>query len=138
MDHCREALIGFACAHGDAFEFFEFAEEVFDQVTPLVHLQIDVDRADTLRHLRDYNLGSALVQFFDDPVGIEGFIAEQGAELDACDQGRHAYGVVAISRQQYKAHKITQSIGEGEYFGRPATLGLAYGLILSPPFAPWP
>src|SRR5580704_4749276 len=31
-----ETLIGFVCAHGDAFEFLELAEEVFDQVAPLV------------------------------------------------------------------------------------------------------
>src|ERR1700738_4231855 len=30
-----ETLIGFVCAHGDAFEFVELAEEVFDLVAPL-------------------------------------------------------------------------------------------------------
>ena len=31
-----DTLIGFVCAHGDAFEFLELSEEVFDQVAPLV------------------------------------------------------------------------------------------------------
>ncbi len=136
MDQGFEALIGFACAHGDALELFEFAEEIFDQVTPLVHFQIDVDRADPLRHLGDHNLCPTLVEFFDDPVGVEGLITEQSAEFDARDERRHADGVIAISRQQYEAHKIAQRIGEGEYLGGPTALGLAYGLILSPPFAP--
>jgi hypothetical protein len=43
MDICGETLIGFVCAHGDAFEFLELAEEVLDQVAPFVDLL-------TLRH----------------------------------------------------------------------------------------
>ena len=35
MDICFEALVGFVCAHGDAFEFLELTEEVFDQMTPI-------------------------------------------------------------------------------------------------------
>src|SRR5246500_3141015 len=31
-------------AQGDAFEFLEFAEEVFDQMTPFVHLGVDLER----------------------------------------------------------------------------------------------
>jgi hypothetical protein len=34
-------LVGFVAAHGDAFELLEFAEEVFDQVTPLVDFRVD-------------------------------------------------------------------------------------------------
>jgi hypothetical protein len=36
MEVCGEALVGFVCAHGDAFEFLELAEEVLDQVSPLM------------------------------------------------------------------------------------------------------
>ncbi len=32
MDHGLEALVGFVGAHGDAFEFLEFTEEVLDQM----------------------------------------------------------------------------------------------------------
>lgn len=138
MDQGLEALIGFASAHGDALELFEFAEEVFDEMPPLVHLQIDVDGADPLRHLRDDDFRAALVEFFDDPVGIEGLVAEQCVELDAFDERRHSDRVMAISRQQLEAHEVAQGIAKSENLGRPTTLGLAYGLILSPPFAPWP
>jgi len=44
MDHGGEALIGLVGAHGDAFEFLEFAEEVLDQVSPLVELGVDPQR----------------------------------------------------------------------------------------------
>src|SRR5882762_2813599 len=30
MDHGSEALVGLVCAHGDPFEFLQFAEEVLD------------------------------------------------------------------------------------------------------------
>jgi hypothetical protein len=131
-------LIGFARAHGDALELLEFAEEVFDEVAPFVHLEVDGDRTDPLRPLRDDDFCPALVELLDDPVGIEGLVTQQSAELDAVDQRGDADGVIAISRQQHEAHQVAHGIRESEYLGRPAALRLAYGLILSPPFAPWP
>ena len=44
MDHGLEALVGFVGAHGDAFEFLEFTEEVLDEMTPFVHLGVDWER----------------------------------------------------------------------------------------------
>ena len=43
MDHGCEALIGFVGAQGDPLELFEFAEEVFDEVTRFVDFHVDVD-----------------------------------------------------------------------------------------------
>ena len=59
IDHGGKALVGFAGAHGYAFELFEFAEEVFDEMAPFVHLGIDLEllgaagmlRNDDLRYL---------------------------------------------------------------------------------------
>ena len=96
---------------------------------PLVHFQIDGDGTDPFGPLRDDDLCSALVELLDDPVGIGRLVAKQGIEPDAD-------GVIAVSRQQHEAHQVAQGIGERDDLGRPATLGLAYGLILSPPFAP--
>ena len=36
-------MIGFAGAHGDTFEFFEFGEEVFDEMAAFVHLGVDFE-----------------------------------------------------------------------------------------------
>jgi len=68
--------------------------------------------------LRDDDLGPAPVEFLDDPVGIKGFVSEQGIEVDALDQRRNPDGVVAVSGQQDEAHEIAQSIGKGQYLGR--------------------
>ena len=57
MDHGLEALVGFVGAHGDAFEFLEFAEEVLDQITPFVHLGVDWERHGAARVLRNHDLG---------------------------------------------------------------------------------
>ena len=47
MDHGLKAGVGFAGSHGDAFKLLEFAEEILDQMTPLIDLGIYVQRLDT-------------------------------------------------------------------------------------------
>lgn len=131
-------MVGFVASHGDAFEFLEFAEEVFDEMAPFVNLGVDGDRFETIVALGNDDAGATLIQLGDDPVGIEGFIRDQRAEGDAVDQRGNADRVVALARQEMEADQITERVGEGEDFGGPATLGLAYGLALSPPFEPWP
>jgi hypothetical protein len=56
MDHCQEACVGFVVSGGDAAEFLDFAEEVFHQMTPLVHLAsadrtIPVESKDSVNEL---------------------------------------------------------------------------------------
>ena len=131
-------MIGFVASHGDAFELFEFAEEVFDEMTPFVNLGVDGDRFETIRALGNDDAGATLIQLGDNPVGIEGFIRDQRAEGDAVNQRGNADGVVTLARQEMEADQIAERVGEGKDFGGPATLGLAYGLALSPPFEPWP
>src|SRR5713101_6201679 len=138
MDHGLEALVGFVGAHGDTLELLELAEEVLDQMTPFVHLGVDLERGATARMLRDHNLGAALVEVGDDVVAVEGLVSDQGTELDALDQRRDSHRVVALSRQQHESDEVAQGIGEGQDFGRHAALGFADGLALSPPFAPCP
>src|SRR5260370_31842997 len=138
MDHGLEALVGFVGAHGDALELLKLAEEVLDQMAPLVHLGVDLERGGAARMLRDHDLGAALVEVGDDVVAVEGLVSDQGAELDARDQRRDSHRVVALSRQQHESDEVAQGIGEGQDFGRHAALGFPDGLALSPPFAPCP
>src|SRR6266700_6870127 len=138
MDHGLEALVGFVGAQGDALELLEHAEEVLDQMTPFVHLGVDLERGGAARMLRDHDLGAALVEVGDDVVAVEGLVGDQGAELDPLDQRCDPHRIVALSRQQHESDEVAQSIGEGEDFGRHAALGFADGLALSPPFAPCP
>ena len=138
MDHGLEALVGFVASHGDAFELLEFTEEILDQMAPFIDLPIYVQRLDTAWVLRDHDLRPALVHVLDDPVRIKGLVGDQAAEFDILDKRGDADGIEALSRQQNKAHQIAQSVRQGQDFGCPTAFRLAYGLALSPPFAPWP
>src|ERR1700732_167003 len=138
MDHRLEALVGFVGTHGDAFEFLELAAEVLDEMTPFVHLGVDLQRHGAARMLRDHDLGATLVEVGDDIVAVEGLVGDQRAELDPLDERRDTDGVEALSRQQHESDEIAQRVGEGQDLGRHAALGAADGLILSPPFAPCP
>ena len=90
-------MIGFAGAHGDALELFEFAEEVFDEVPPLVHVLIDAERRHALRTLGDDDLGASFVELIDDPVSVERLVGKQGIELEIVDQRGNADGVVTLA-----------------------------------------
>ena len=86
MDHGGEAAVGFAGAHGDTLELFELAEEVFDEVAPLVELAVERQGWNAPWVLRDDDLGAARVEIGDDGVGVEGFISDQSAEHHIVEQ----------------------------------------------------
>ena len=88
--------------------------------------------------LGDDDFRPALVEVGDDPVGIEGLIGDEPAELDAFDQRGDADCVEALPGQQNEANQVSEGIGQGQDLGRQATPRLAYGLARSPPFAPCP
>jgi hypothetical protein len=107
-------------------------------VAPFVDFGIDVEGLEPLWALGNYDASAPLVQFSDNPVGIECLVGDQRIELDAFDQRCNAHRVITLAGQQMKANQIAERVGERDNLGRPAALGLAYGLALSPPFAPWP
>ena len=138
MDDGGEALVGFVGAHGNALELFEFAEEVLDQMAPFVLLGVDGKGNRASRMLRDDDLGAALVQIGDDVVAIEGLVGDQRFEGESVDERGDANGVETLAGQENEANEIAECVGEREDLGRHAAFGAAYGLALSPPFAPWP
>src|SRR5580704_1220127 len=139
IDHGFEALVGFVGAHGDAFEFLELAEEVFDEMAPFVHLGVDLERHGAAGMPSNHDLGGALVEIGDDVVAVEGLVGDQRGEIDAVEKRRDTDGVEALSWQQHESDEIAERVGEGEDFCRHAAFGAADGLALSPPFAacPW-
>ena len=138
MDHRRKARVGFVAAHGDSLELLQFAEEVLDEMPPLVGIEVNGEWSDALGPLRDHDLCSAFAQFRDDPVGVKRFVGDQSVELDALDQRRNADCVVSLTRQQDEPNEIAQRVGKRQDFGRQAAARLADSLALSPPFAPCP
>jgi hypothetical protein len=138
VDHGGEALIGFVAAHGHSLELLQLAKEVLDQMALLVDVLVNFARPLAPGHLRDADLGAALVQLLDDPVGVKRLVGDQALERDALDQGRHADRVMALARQQDKAHQVAQGVRQRQDLGRQAAAGLADGLASGRPFAPWP
>ena len=98
MDSRGEAGISLVIAGGDAPELFVLAEEVLDQMTPLVHREVAGDRADAVGLGRDDGQSSSVVQVGANPVDVEGLGGDESAELDPGDQRRDADAVMALAR----------------------------------------
>src|SRR6266850_2457659 len=138
MDDSSEALIGFVCAHGNAFEFLELAEEVLDEVSPLVDLGVERQRRSAPWMLRDDDLGAALVEVGDDGIAVEGLVGDEATKGETVDERSDAHCIEAMSGQENETDEIAERIGQRQNLGRHAAFGAADGLALSPPFAPWP
>jgi hypothetical protein len=138
MDHSREAFVCLVGSHGDTLEFLQFAEKVLDQVAPFIEVSVERRRRSAPRMRRDNDLSATLVEIGDDVIGVKGFVGDQSAEVEAVDERGDTDRIETMTWQENKAHQIAERVGEGEDFGRHAALGTAYGLILSPPFAPCP
>ena len=97
IDHRFETCVGFVASHGYALELFQLAEEILDQMAPLIDVLVDVERLGSPGMLRDHDLSRAFVQLFDDPIGIEGLVGDQAAKFDILDQRLDANGVKAMA-----------------------------------------
>ena len=78
------------------------------------------------------------IQFGPQPIGVKGFISEEGFEFDPFDQGLNANGIVPLTRQKDDAAQVAKSIHKCHDFRGQASPRAANSLILSPPFAPVP
>src|SRR4051812_6510051 len=125
-------------AQGNALELLQLAEEVLDQVPPLVHLTVNVEQRRAARMLGDDGLGAALVQVRDNVIAVESGIADQRPKGEPVDERRHAHRVEALPWQEHKTHQIAERIRQGQDFAGQAAFGAANGLAQSPPFAPCP
>jgi hypothetical protein len=138
VDHRGEAGIGLFIARGDASKRLDGAEEVFDEVAPLVLFR--VMRGMSSGSLAQWNdsLDASARQALAQPAGIEGLVADKGQAGDAGHENVKAGDVVPLTRQQHEAHQIAERVNKRCNLRRQAAARLADGLILSPPFAPVP
>ena len=72
------------------------------------------------------------------PVVVEGFVAEERLKSETGDQRLDTDTVVTLAGQKDEANEIAEGVDQGHDFGGQAATRAAYGLILSPPFAPVP
>jgi len=65
----------------------EFAEEIFNEMAPAVHVEVTFDGLGPIGFRRDDGNGAAVVQFGAQPIHIEGFVGEQSLKVDALISG---------------------------------------------------
>ena len=136
MDSGGVAGIGLVIASGDCSELLQLGEGVLDEMAPAVHVAVEADGGLAVGLGRDHRGGAAVVKLRSEPIGVEGFVAEQSAEDDALNQRLHADAVVALAGQQDEAHQSAEGIDEGDDLGGQATARAADRLLLGPPLAP--
>src|SRR3546814_11095452 len=117
MDDGVEALVGFVGTHGDTLELLELAEEVFDQMTPLVHLGIERQGLGAAWMLGNDDIGAALVEVGDDGVAVARLVGAPRAESETVDARRHSDGVYAVPVPHDGPTAITTSTGEPPELG---------------------
>ena len=138
VDHRAIACVGFLVARCDFAEFLDLAEEIFDQMAPFVHLEVAIDGVLSIGFWRNGGDGAPAVEFGAQPIVVEGFVGEQGADGDAGDQRFDADAVVSLTWQQDEARQIAERIDKRDDFARQTTARSPDCLILSPPLAPAP
>ena len=121
MDDRREARVGFVVARGDAAEFLDLAEEVLDQMAPLVHLEVAGNADSPVGLGRDHGDRAAIVQIGAQCVAIEGLVRQQGGEVEILQKRGPTNAVVSLPRQQDEAYEIAQRIDQSDDLGRKAT-----------------
>jgi hypothetical protein len=117
VDHCRVACVGLLIPRGNASKRFEAAEEVFDEVTPLVFLAIMLPISGRSSTQWNDGLNVAALQLRAQPLGVECLVADQGETGDAGQQNVKGGDVVALTRQQHEADQVTERIDEDRNLG---------------------
>ena len=111
MDHGGEAVVGLFVARGDAAEFLETAEEVLDQMAPLIHHEVAGNAVRPIGLGRDDGHCVPLAQLGAQPIVVEGSVGEEGVEVGACNQRLGANAVVTLTRQKDEMRQITSATG---------------------------
>ena len=138
VDDGGEAFVGLLVARGNASKGFYAAEEVFDEVPPLVFFSVMLGISAGPLAERNDGLHVVGAQSFAQPAGIKSLIADQGQAIDAGHESVEAGDVVPLAWQEHEADQIAERIDDHRDLRRQAAARFADGLILSPPFAPVP
>lgn len=107
-------------------------------MSPTVDVKVTRYPARTISFRWDHSNCLPPVDLGTDPVDIECLVGQEGLEIDAGEQGGHADAVVALAGQENEAAEIAERVDQRDDFRRQSAARPAYGLILSPPFAPVP
>src|SRR3954464_6014762 len=106
MYHRREARVGFVVPGGDAAELLDLGEEVFDQMAPLVHLEVARDGGDPVGFGRYHGGRAPIVQIGADRVAVESLIRQKCTEIEVRQKRGDTSAVVSGNRtNRTRAHR---------------------------------
>lgn len=137
-DECGEALACLVVTRCDASELFEIAEAGLDEMPPSIHDEITMDEVLAIRFRRYDGLGLRFTEQFTQTIVVESLVGQQSLHVDAIDQVGCCDAVVALSRKQNEAGKISERINEGNDLCCQSAARAPDCLMASPPFAPMP
>src|SRR5271169_6217507 len=97
VDDGGEAFVGLLVTRGDASKGFYAAEEVFDEMPPLVFFSVMLGISTGPLAERNDGLHVVGAQSFAQPTGIKSLIADQGQAIDAGHESVEAGDVVPLA-----------------------------------------
>jgi hypothetical protein len=84
---------------------------------PAIHVAVEREALLSVRLGWDYSEGAPRIETLSQPIGVESPVAQQGAEDDAFNQGRHPNEIMALAGQEDEADQIAERIHEGDNLG---------------------
>lgn len=113
-DNRFEALIRLVVTRCDASELFEIAEEIFGEVPPAIHGEVTGDGVLAIRFRRDDGLVFRFAEQFTQTIVVEPLVGQQRSHVYTVDQFGCCDAVVALSRKQNEAGKVSERIDKGD------------------------
>jgi len=129
MDPGEKVSSEFVVACGDSSKVLEFIEEALDEVAFTVEREITIPLDAAASYRRDNRSNSPSGQGIDEPISVEGFVADQGVGIDGFDQRLRADQIVRLTWREHQLDGIAQGIDERVDFGAQSAAGSADGLL---------
>jgi hypothetical protein len=120
QEHGGKKVSGcFVVAGGNSPELLEFGEEVFDQMSRLVHVFIVGAWILSVGFRWDNDLLACLFErFYDALIGVKGFVGKEGICRDVGQENVRAFKIASLSWREDEIEGIAERIDDGVYLGR--------------------
>ena len=119
---------------GYAAEVLELVEEALDEVALALEREIAGAEALAVGLGRDHRGDAPLGQAVDEPIGVEGLVADQSGGVGRLGQRFCACQIMRLARREHQFDGIAQGIDERVDFGGQSAARAADGLRFAPFF----
>ena len=129
MNGSEEGVRQFVVAGCDGPESLEFAEEALDEVAFAIEGEVGFALDASACVVRNDRGDSALIQGFDQGVGIVSLVSEKRFRFDLFEQGCRLGQIVSLARGKRQSDRIAQRVDDGVDFRCQPSSGSSDGLI---------